>query len=198
VHIELSAEKQRRIERLKDVIHQLLQLIGEEPTREGLLNTPYRVAKSLLFLSSGYEQDVQKILNNAIFEEKYNEMVIVKNIDFFSMCEHHVLPFYGKAHIAYIPNGKIVGLSKIPRIVEIFARRLQVQERMTQQIADTLFDSLNPDGVGVVIEARHLCMMMRGVEKQNSVAITSAMLGSFRDDERTRNEFLNLINIKLS
>ncbi|MBM4167120.1 MAG: GTP cyclohydrolase I FolE [Ignavibacteria bacterium] len=198
MHIELSAEKQRRIERLKDVIHQLLQLIGEEPTREGLLNTPYRVAKSLLFLSSGYEQDVQKILNNAIFEEKYNEMVIVKNIDFFSMCEHHVLPFYGKAHIAYIPNGKIVGLSKIPRIVEIFARRLQVQERMTQQIADTLFDSLNPDGVGVVIEARHLCMMMRGVEKQNSVAITSAMLGSFRDDERTRNEFLNLINIKLS
>jgi GTP cyclohydrolase I len=188
----------QRIEELKELIVQLLQLVGEEPHREGLRNTPHRVAKSLQFLTSGYEQDVQKILNNAIFEEKYNEMVIVKDIDFFSMCEHHLLPFYGKAHIAYIPNGKIVGLSKVPRIVEIFARRLQVQERMTQQIADTLFYSLNPDGVGVVIEARHLCMMMRGVEKQNSVATTSAMLGSFRDDERTRNEFLNLIQSKLA
>jgi GTP cyclohydrolase I len=183
--------------KLEKVVREMLTLIGETPQREGLVQTPRRVAKAWEFLTSGYDQDVNKVLNGAVFTEKYDEMVIVKDIDFFSMCEHHLLPFYGKAHIAYIPTGKIVGLSKIPRLVEVFSRRLQVQERMTQQIADTLFKTLEPDGVAVVIEARHLCMMMRGVEKQNSVATTSAMLGSFRDDERTRNEFLKLINSKL-
>ena len=183
---------------LEGSIRDLLTLIGEKPEREGLLRTPHRVAKALEFLTSGYRQDVGKVLNGAIFTEKYDEMVIVKDIDFFSLCEHHLLPFFGKAHVAYIPNGKIVGLSKIPRIVEIFSRRLQVQERMTQQVAETLYQSLQPDGVGVVIEARHLCMMMRGVEKQNSLATTSAMLGSFRDDERTRNEFLKLLGSRLS
>ena len=183
---------------LEKTIKELLTLIGEAPDREGLLRTPHRVAKSLKFLTSGYEQDIEKVLNGAIFTEKYDEMVIVKDIDFYSLCEHHMLPFFGKAHVAYIPNGKIVGLSKLPRIVEIFSRRLQVQERLTQQIAETLYQSLHPDGVGVVIEARHLCMMMRGVEKQNSVATTSAMLGSFRDDVRTRNEFLKLIDSRLS
>jgi GTP cyclohydrolase IA len=183
--------------KLEKIVEEMLTQIGEDPRREGLVQTPKRVAKAWEFLTSGYDQDVNKVLNGAVFTEKYDEMVIVKDIDFFSMCEHHLLPFYGKAHIAYIPTGKIVGLSKIPRLVEVFSRRLQVQERMTQQIADTLFKTLEPDGVAVVIEARHLCMMMRGVEKQNSVATTSAMLGSFRDDERTRNEFLKLINSKL-
>lgn len=178
---------------LEESIRKTLGLIGEDPNREGLLRTPHRVAHAWEFLTSGYHQDVKKVLNGAIFTEKYDEMVIVKDIDFFSLCEHHLLPFYGRAHVAYIPKGKILGLSKIPRIVEIFSRRLQVQERMTQQIADTLFGALEPDGVAAVIEGRHLCMMMRGVEKQNSVATTSAMLGSFRDDERTRNEFLKLI-----
>ncbi len=182
---------------LEKAVKVILETIGEDPGREGLRRTPTRVAKAWEFLTSGYSQDVNKVLNGAVFREKYNEMVLVKDIDFFSICEHHMLPFYGKAHIAYIPNGKILGLSKIPRIVEIFSRRLQVQERMTQQIADTLYETLEPDGVAVVIEARHLCMMMRGVEKQNSLATTSAMLGSFREDERTRNEFLNLISTKL-
>ena len=188
----------RQTAQLGEAIEQILRLVGENPNREGLRQTPLRVAKSWEFLTSGYRQDVQRVLNGAVFTEKYDEMVIVKDIDFFSVCEHHLLPFYGKAHIAYIPTGKILGLSKIPRIVEIFSRRLQVQERLTRQIADTLFDTLEPDGVAVVIEARHLCMMMRGVEKQNSVATTSAMLGSFREDERTRNEFLKLINSKLT
>src|ERR1041385_8601044 len=179
-------------------VEEILSLIGEDPDREGLQRTPRRVAKAWKFLTSGYKQDIKKVLNGAVFTEKYNEMVIVKDIDFFSLCEHHLLPFYGKAHIAYIPNGKILGLSKLPRIVEVFSKRLQVQERMTQQIADTLYETLEPDGVAVVIEARHLCMMMRGVEKQHSVATTSAMLGSFREDERTRNEFLNLISSKLA
>jgi GTP cyclohydrolase I len=174
-------------------IKEILEFIGENPSREGLLQTPSRVAKAWEFFTRGYKEDAGTILNGSVFKEKYNEMVIVKDIDFFSMCEHHLLPFYGKAHIAYIPNGKIIGLSKIPRIVEVFSRRLQVQERMTQEIADTLYETLEPDGVGVVIEAKHLCMMMRGVEKQNSVATTSAMLGSFRDDEKTRSEFLRLI-----
>jgi GTP cyclohydrolase I len=182
---------------MENIIKELLENLGEDPNREGLLKTPKRVTKAFEFLTSGYRQDVQHILDGAVFKEKYNEMVIVKEIDFFSMCEHHLLPFYGKAHIAYIPNGKILGLSKIPRIVEAFSRRLQIQERMTQEIADTLFENLEPDGVGVVIEARHLCMMMRGVEKQNSVATTSAMLGSFREDEKTRSEFLRLIQAKL-
>jgi len=178
---------------MERAVTEILKGIGEDPSREGLLKTPSRVAKSWQYLTAGYAKDVHEVLNNAIFHEKYNEMVIVRDIDFFSMCEHHLLPFYGRAHVAYIPEGKIIGLSKIPRIVEIFSRRLQVQERMTQQIAETLFDALTPDGVGVVVEAHHLCMMMRGVEKQNSLATTSAMLGSFRDDERTRNEFLKLI-----
>ncbi|HMD14240.1 MAG TPA: GTP cyclohydrolase I FolE [Bacteroidota bacterium] len=183
---------------LEKNIAELLHLIGENPKREGLARTPQRVAKAYEFLTSGYHQDLKKVLNEAVFTEKYDEMVIVKDIDFFSLCEHHMLPFYGKAHVAYIPTGKILGLSKIPRIVEIFSRRLQVQERLTQQIAETIFNVLEPDGVAVVIEAKHLCMMMRGVEKQNSVATTSAMLGSFREDERTRNEFLKLIINKLS
>lgn len=184
--------------KFEKAVKEILTLIGENPNREGLQKTPNRVAKAWEFLTSGYKQDVADVLNLAVFTEKYDEMVIVKDIDFFSTCEHHLLPFYGKAHIAYIPNGKIVGLSKIPRLVEMFSRRLQVQERMTQQIAESLFKTLEPDGVAVVIEARHLCMMMRGVEKQNSVATTSAMLGSFRDDERTRNEFLKLISSKLT
>jgi len=174
-------------------VKHLLEEIGEDPNREGLLKTPHRVAKAYEFLTKGYKQDVKSIINGAIFEEKYDEMVIVKDIDFFSMCEHHILPFYGKVHVAYIPNGKIVGLSKIPRIVDIFARRLQVQERMTQEIADTLDQYLQPKGVGVVSEARHMCMMMRGVEKQNSIATASAMHGIFKEDARTRGEFLNLI-----
>jgi GTP cyclohydrolase I len=172
--------------------------IGEDPAREGLERTPYRVAKALAFLTSGYEKDVMKELNGAVFNEKYSEMVIVKDIDFFSMCEHHMLPFFGRAHVAYIPNGKIIGLSKMPRIVEVFSRRLQVQERMTQQIADTLYEALNPLGVGIVIEARHMCMMMRGVEKRNSVATTSAMLGAFRNDVKTRQEFLTLLGSNLA
>lgn len=178
---------------VESLIKGLLSEIGEDPEREGLHKTPERVAKMYEFLTKGYHEDIKQILNGAIFVEKYSEMVIVKDIDFFSLCEHHLVPFYGKCHIAYIPNGKIVGLSKLPRIVEVFARRLQVQERLTQQIADTIFQYLQPLGVGIVVEARHLCMMMRGVEKNNSAATTSAMLGTFRDDVKTRSEFLNLI-----
>ena len=183
---------------MEELVSGMLTAIGEDPRREGLLRTPHRVAKAMEFFTQGYAQDIQKVLNGAVFNEKYSEMVIVKDIDFFSMCEHHLLPFFGKAHIAYIPNGKIVGLSKIPRIVEVFSRRLQVQERLTQQVAETLYNALNPDGVGVVIEARHMCMMMRGVEKQNSVATTSAMLGVFRNDVKTRQEFLMLIDGRLA
>lgn len=182
-----------KLDLIEKQVKHLLEEIGEDPNREGLLKTPHRVAKAYEFLTKGYTQDVKSVINGAIFEEKYDEMVIVKDIDFFSMCEHHILPFYGKVHIAYIPNGKIVGLSKIPRIVDIFARRLQVQERMTQEIADTLDQYLQPKGVGVVSEARHMCMMMRGVEKQNSIATASAMHGIFKEDARTRGEFLNLI-----
>lgn len=181
---------------IEDHVRGILSEIGEDASREGLLRTPHRVAKAYEFLTSGYSKDIREVLNGAIFNEKYSEMVIVKDIDFFSMCEHHMLPFYGKAHVAYIPHGKIVGLSKVPRIVDVFARRLQVQERMTQQIADTLYEYLNPEGVAVVIEARHMCMMMRGVEKQNSVATTSAMLGVFREDVKTRQEFLSLTGSK--
>jgi GTP cyclohydrolase I len=184
----------RTIPRTEDLVRELLRAFGEDPAREGLQKTPDRVARMYEFLTKGYGEDVKAVLNGAIFKEKYSEMVIVRDIDFFSLCEHHLIPFYGKAHVAYIPNGTIVGLSKIPRIVEVFARRLQVQERLTQQIAQTLFDHLNPQGVGVVVEARHLCMIMRGVEKQNSIATTSAMLGVFRDDVKTRSEFLTLIH----
>jgi GTP cyclohydrolase I len=183
-------------EKVKDLVKTLLTEIGEDTKREGLLSTPKRVAKAYEFLTKGYQQDIGEVLNKAIFNERYDEMVLVKNIDFYSMCEHHLLPFYGKVHVAYIPNGKIVGLSKIPRIVEVFARRLQVQERMTQQIADTIEKYLQPNGVAVVSEAFHMCMMMRGVEKQNSSATTSAMLGVFQDDARTRMEFLDLISHK--
>ncbi len=177
---------------MEALVAEQLKLIGENPKREGLLRTPHRVAKAMEFFTSGYKRDIASVLNGAIFNEQYSEMVIVKDIDFFSMCEHHMLPFFGRAHVAYIPDGKIVGLSKIPRIVDVFARRLQVQERLTRQIADTLYEYLHPVGVGVVIEARHMCMMMRGVEKQNSLATTSAMLGVFRDDVKTRQEFLEL------
>jgi len=172
----------------------ILTEIGENPERQGLEKTPERVAKAYEFLTQGYTKNIKEIINGAIFNEKYDEMVIVKDIDFYSLCEHHMLPFYGKVHVAYIPNGKIVGLSKIPRIVEVFARRLQVQERFTNEIADTLQEYLSPRGVAVVAEGFHMCMMMRGVEKQNSLTSTSAMRGIFKDDARTRAEFLNLIS----
>ena len=178
---------------MQENIRQLLAELGEDPSREGLLDTPKRVEKSLRFLTGGYAANVDEIVNNALFTVDYNEMVIVKDIDFYSLCEHHMLPFFGKCHVAYIPNGKVIGLSKIPRIVDIFARRLQVQERLTNQIAATINDKIQPLGVAVVTEAAHLCMSMRGVEKQNSVATASAMLGAFRNDARTRSEFLELI-----
>jgi GTP cyclohydrolase IA len=180
---------------MQDLIRQLLADLGEDPAREGLLDTPKRVEKSLKFLTSGYTADVDSVLNNALFSVDYNEMVIVKDIDFYSLCEHHLLPFFGRCHIAYIPKGKVIGLSKIPRLVEVFARRLQIQERMTNQIAETIREKIDPLGVAVVIEATHLCMAMRGVEKQNSSAVTSAMLGGFRSDARTRAEFLELIRV---
>jgi GTP cyclohydrolase I len=185
------------IPKIEELISCVLKELGEDPRREGLRQTPHRVAKALEFLTSGYKENIKQVLNGAVFREKYSEMVIVKDIDLFSMCEHHMLPFFGKAHVAYIPNGKILGLSKIPRIVEMFSRRLQVQERLTQQIADTLYETLQPAGVAVVIEAKHMCMMMRGVEKQNSIATTSAMLGVFREDVKTRQEFLSLIGRSL-
>ena len=178
---------------MQDLITRLLTELGEDPNREGLVKTPRRVDKALRFLTSGYSADIDEVLNGALFSVDYSEMVIVRDIDFYSMCEHHLLPFFGKCHVAYIPNGKVVGLSKIPRLVDIFARRLQVQERLTNQIAETLTEKIKPLGVAVVTEATHLCMSMRGIEKQNSVAVTSAMLGAFRNDARTRSEFLNLI-----
>lgn len=179
--------------KMEDLVRELIIRLGEDPNREGLANTPKRAVASLKYLTHGYRQDVQKVLNQAVFEENYDEMVVVKDIDVFSLCEHHLLPFFGKAHVAYIPNGKIIGLSKIPRLVEIFARRLQVQERLTSQVAECLMDALKPCGVGVVIEAVHLCMAMRGVEKKDSLCATSAMLGSFRESDRVRSEFLSLI-----
>ena len=178
---------------MQETIRDLLTALGEDPSREGLAATPRRVEKAFRFLTSGYEADIDQALNNALFSVDYTEMVIVKDIDFYSLCEHHLLPFFGRCHVAYIPQGRVLGLSKIPRLVEIYSRRLQVQERLTSQIAETLRDKVRPLGVAVVMEASHLCMLMRGVEKQNSVAVTSAMLGVFRDDARTRMEFLELI-----
>ena len=178
---------------LQALVTETLLALGENPGRNGLLKTPERVAKALAFMTQGYHRDIDHLLNGALFPIEYDEMVIVKDIDFYSMCEHHLLPFYGKVHVGYLPNKKVVGLSKIPRIVDTFARRLQVQERLTVQIAETLKTKLNAHGVGVVVEARHLCMMMRGVEKQNTVAVSSSMLGAFRTQQQTRLEFLKLI-----
>ena len=174
----------------------MLRDLGEDPMREGLLDTPKRVEKAYRFLTSGYQADIDKVLNNALFSVDYSEMVIVKDIDFYSLCEHHLLPFFGKCHVAYIPSTKVIGLSKIPRVVDVFARRLQVQERLTNQIADTIRDKIAPVGVAVVMEATHLCMSMRGVEKQNSFCVTSAMQGAFHDNSRTRMEFLELIKLR--
>lgn len=178
---------------IKDCYERILEEVGEDPTREGLLKTPHRAAESMKFLTRGYHQDIHTILNGAIFEEPYDDMVIVKEIEFYSLCEHHLLPFFGRCHVGYLPNGRIIGVSKIARVVEMFSRRLQVQERLTHQIAHALQDALNPKGVGVVMEAQHLCMMVRGVEKQNSRMMTSSVLGLFRSDTRTREEFLNLV-----
>jgi len=177
-------------------VRHMLTALGEDPSREGLLRTPERVDKAMKFLTSGYHIDIDKVVNGAIFAEKYDEMVIVKDIEFFSLCEHHMLPFYGKAHVAYLARNKVIGLSKIPRIVDVFARRLQIQERLTQDIARCLDEKLDPLGVGVIIEAQHFCMMMRGVEKQHSGTVTSAMLGAFRHKKETRDEFLSLVRQK--
>jgi GTP cyclohydrolase I len=181
---------------MQDLVRNLLKALGEDPDREGLVNTPRRVEKAMTFLTSGYDADIDQVLNNALFTVDYSEMVIVKDIDFYSLCEHHLLPFFGKCHVAYLPSNKVIGLSKIPRIVDMFARRLQVQERLTSQIAETIKEKIAPLGVAVVIEATHLCMSMRGVEKQNSSAVTSSMLGTFRSDARTRMEFLELIKLR--
>jgi GTP cyclohydrolase I len=175
------------------LIEDLLGRLGEDPKRDGLLRTPQRVDQALRYLTSGYRMDVHKVLNGAFYDVKYDEMVVVRDIEFFSLCEHHMLPFYGKMHVAYLPNKKVIGLSKIPRLVDVFARRLQIQERLTQQVAQTIQETINPLGVGVICEARHLCMMMRGVEKQHSGAMTSAMLGAFRERKDTRDEFLALV-----
>lgn len=180
-------------ESLAPDVLKILAKLGEDPNREGLLRTPTRVDQALRFLTSGYRMDIKKILNGALYEVKYDEMVVVRDIEFFSMCEHHMLPFYGKVHVAYLPRNRVIGLSKIPRIVDVFARRLQIQERLTQQIAQTVQEVVDPLGVGVICEARHFCMMMRGVEKQNSVMTTSSVLGSFLRDGTTRTEFLSLI-----
>jgi GTP cyclohydrolase I len=177
----------------QELYRELLVRIGEDPTRDGLVDTPERMEKSMAFLTRGYAMDVNTVLHEALFDVNYDEMVIVKDIEFFSMCEHHLLPFFGKAHIAYVPNGKVIGLSKIPRVVDIFARRLQVQERLTTEIADAISGAIAPQGVAVILEAQHLCMMMRGVEKQHSATVTSAMLGVFKTQQQTRNEFLSLV-----
>jgi GTP cyclohydrolase IA len=177
----------------EDLVREMLVRLGEDPNREGLTATPERVRKAMQYLTRGYHEDPEALLRGALFTVNYDEMVIVKDIEMFSLCEHHMLPFFGKVHVAYIPNGRVIGLSKIPRLIEIFSRRLQIQERLTTQIAETIQHAIEPQGVGVVIEARHLCMMMRGVEKQHSAAVTSSMLGVFRDEEETRTEFLSLI-----
>jgi GTP cyclohydrolase I len=179
---------------VQQIYTELLKRIGEDPTRDGLLSTPKRMEKSMAFLTHGYTQSIDEVLHGALFDVDYDEMVMVKDIEFYSLCEHHLLPFFGKAHIAYVPHGKVVGLSKLPRIVDVFARRLQVQERMTQQIAEAIEEAIHPQGVGVVIEAQHLCMMMRGVEKQSSSTVTSSMRGVFKSQLQTRNEFLSLVH----
>ena len=181
---------------LKEIYAEMLTRVGEDPARDGLLRTPERMEKSMAFLTKGYNETVEDVLHGALFDVDYDEMVIVKDIEFYSLCEHHLLPFFGKAHIAYVPQGKVLGLSKLPRIVDVFARRLQVQERLTQQIAEAVNEAVNPQGVGVVLEAQHLCMMMRGVEKQNSSTVTSSMLGVFKNQLQTRNEFLSLVHPK--
>ena len=178
---------------MEGLIESLLKGLGEDPSREGLVRTPERVANALRYLTGGHRENPHEILNQAVFEESYNEMLVVKDIDFYSLCEHHMLPFFGRAHIAYVPDGRIVGLSKLGRLVEMFSRRLQVQERLTNEVAAVIHDVLRPRGVGVVVEGRHLCMMMRGVQKQNSYAITSSMLGEFEADSKTRSEFMQLI-----
>src|SRR5437016_1610315 len=188
----------RRERSIEDLVAEMIPLLGEDPGREGLQRTPLRVAKALEFLTSGYRADIPKIVNGALYSVKYDEMVIVKDIEFFSLCEHHMLPFFGKMHVAYLPRDKVIGLSKLPRIVDAFARRLQIQERLTQQVAQTIQDAIDPVGVGVICEARHLCMMMRGVEKQHSGAVTSAMLGGFRTCKETRDEFLSLVNHRVN
>jgi GTP cyclohydrolase I len=182
-----------KLARMEETFRNLLQAIGEDPQREGLVQTPCRAARAFEFLTNGYRQDLDGIVNNAVFSSEASEIILVKDIELYSMCEHHLLPFIGRAHVAYIPNGKVIGLSKIARIVDVFARRLQIQEQLTVQIADALMKCLQPSGVGVVVEAKHLCMMMRGVEKQNSVMKTSCLLGSFKEDARTRSEFLSLL-----
>jgi GTP cyclohydrolase I len=181
-------------EEFEQAVTKVLELLGEDPTREGLLKTPNRVAKALQFLTEGYHQDPKEILNQALFSTSNDEMVLVRDIEFYSMCEHHMLPIIGRAHVAYIPDGKVVGLSKIPRIVNVYARRLQIQEQMTEQIADAILETIKPKGVAVVVHARHMCMEMRGVQKINSTTVSSALRGLFKSDERTRNEFYNLIN----
>ena len=180
--------------KVEEITNSLLLELGEDPNREGLIKTPSRVAKAWEFISKGYNEDLNKVINDAIFNEKAKDMVIVQNVEFFSLCEHHLLPFFGKAHVGYIPNGKVIGLSKIPRIIDMFARRLQVQERLTHQIADAINSVLNPKGVSVVMEGRHMCMQMRGVEKQNSFTSTSAMSGQFKKSAETRSEFLSIIS----
>jgi GTP cyclohydrolase I len=196
---ELSLAEAVSVEKsdsIADLVRRMIQLIGEDPDRDGLRRTPERFEKALRYLTSGYQQDPEKLLNGAMFSVCYDQMVLVKDIEIYSMCEHHMLPFFGKCHVAYIPDKKVVGLSKIPRLVNMFARRLQIQERLTNQIATAIQQKISPLGVGVVVEARHLCMVMRGVEKQNSQTVTSAMLGSFRDNVQTREEFLSLIRDK--
>ena len=180
----------------EELVREMIVRLGEDPAREGLTRTPERVHRAYEYLTRGYHEDPQAMLKNALFTVTYDEMVIVKDVEMFSLCEHHMLPFFGKVHVAYIPNGKVIGLSKIPRLIEIFARRLQIQERLTTQIAETIQKAIEPQGVGVVIEARHLCMMMRGVEKQHSAAVTSSMLGCFREEQETRTEFLSLIRAR--
>lgn len=190
---EMVNEQGQVKDRLEELIREQLLELGEDPGREGLQRTPVRGAEALRFLTRGYQEDVDQILNGALYDVTYDEMVIVRDIELFSLCEHHLLPFFGKCHVAYIPTKKVIGLSKVPRLVDLFARRLQLQERLTNQIAQVLMEKINPLGVGVIIEAQHLCMVMRGVQKQNSVAITSAMLGVFRKNQQTREEFLSLV-----